>query len=228
MTTPWIALVPAKPFARAKSRCVGLTPDARRSLAKAMLTDVVRRLRGVTAVHSVVVVTTDPEATGLALASGAAVSGSGRVPGLNGEVGDALGLIGAAAPGTGLVLVMGDLAGAGTADYATALALAARHRRAVVGDADGTGTTLLTLRDAEDFRPFLGPGSLKRFRDAGYHDLGVEPSSPLRRDIDTVDHLLSLPPHTLGPATRQWLATVLPSGGHRPGPSPHERRVAAL
>ncbi|WP_073952684.1 2-phospho-L-lactate guanylyltransferase [Streptomyces kebangsaanensis] len=228
MTTPWIALVPAKPFARAKTRCAGLTPDARRSLAKAMLTDVVRRLRGVPAVHSVVVVTADPEVTGLALASGAAASGSGRFPGLNGEVGEALEAVGGAAPAAALALIMGDLAGAGTADYATALTLAARHRRAVVGDADGTGTTLLTLRDAADFRPFLGPGSLRRFHAAGYHDLGVGPSSPLRRDVDTVDHLLSLPPHTLGPATRQWLAAAFPPGGPRPGPSTDERRVGAL
>ncbi|GAA3733082.1 2-phospho-L-lactate guanylyltransferase [Spinactinospora alkalitolerans] len=227
MTTPWIALVPVKPFARAKSRCAGLTPNARRSLAEAMMTDVVRRLRGVPAVHSVVVVTMDPEVTGLALASGAAVSSSGRFPGLNGEAGEALRMIAGAAPGTGLTLVMGDLAGAGTADYAAALALAARHRRAVIGDADGTGTTLLTLRDVADFRPFLGPGSLRRFHAAGYHDLGVGPASPLRRDVDTVDHLLSLPPHTLGPATRQWLA-AFPSDGRRPDPSTHERRVGAL
>ncbi|WP_428935562.1 2-phospho-L-lactate guanylyltransferase [Streptomyces sp. ACT015] len=226
MTAPWTALVPAKPLARAKSRCAGLTPAARRSLAAAMLTDLVGRLRAVPAVRSVVVVTTDPEATGLALASGAAVTGSARAPGLNDEVADALALVGGAAPATGLALVMGDLAGAGTADCATALALAARHRRAVVGDADGTGTTLLTLRDPADFRPFLGPGSLGRFRAAGYRNLGVAPSSPLRRDVDTVAHLLSLPPHTLGPATRRWLA-AFPPPGPRPGPSPLERRVGA-
>lgn len=122
---------------------------------------------------------------------------------------------------------MGDLAGAGTADYATALTLAARHRRAVVGDADGAGTTLLTLRDAADFRPFLGAGFLAQFLAAGYHHLEVAPASPLRRDVDTVDHLRSLPPHTLGPATRRWLAALV-SGGPRPRTTTHERRVGVL
>ncbi|MER6152653.1 hypothetical protein [Streptomyces hirsutus] len=227
MTTEWIALVPAKAFTRAKSRCVGLAPDARRLLARAMLTDTVRRLRAVPAVRSVVVVTTDPEVTGLALAEGAAVTGSGRFPGLNGEAGEALELIGGTAPAAALALIMGDLAGAGTADHTRALALAVRHRRAVVGDADGTGTTLLTLREAADFRPFLGPGSLARFHAAGYHHLGVGPASPLRRDVDTVDHLLALPPHTLGPATREWLTAFRPEGP-QPRTTAHERKVGAL
>ncbi|MEZ7002335.1 2-phospho-L-lactate guanylyltransferase [Streptomyces sp. AD55] len=224
MTTPWVALVPAKSLDRAKSRCTGLTPDARRSLARAMLTDVVRRLAGVPAVRAVVVVTTDPEASATALASGAAVCG-GRLPGLNEEAGEALRTVGGADPAAALALIMGDLAGAGTADYAAALALAGRHRRAVVADADGTGTTLLTLRSAADFRPFLGPGSLARFRAAGHRPLDVGPASPLRRDVDTVDHLLSLPAHTLGPATRRWLAAVRPDGARPGAAAPYERRV---
>lgn len=221
--------MPAKPFAQAKSRCAGLGPAARRSLARAMLTDVVRRLRGVPAVCSVVVVATDPEAIGTALASGAGTVGSRRAPDLNGEVGDALGLIGTAAPGTGLALVMGDLAGADTPDYAAALAAAAPHPRAVVGDADGTGTTMLTLRDAEDFRPLLGPGSLSGFLAAGYHDLDVGLTSPLRRDVDTIDQLLSLRPGTLGPATRGWLDASLRAGTElRTDATAHERRIGAL
>lgn len=212
--TAWTALVPAKPFALAKSRCADLTPAARRTLAEAMLTDVVTRLVTVASVHAVVVVGGDPEVTGTALASGAAAFTTTRGPGLNAETADALAAL--AGPGRGLAVVMGDLPGAAPADFAAALAAAGRHGgAALVADAEGTGTTLLALPGPREFRPFLGPGSRGRFLAVGYRELDIPAASPLRRDIDTVDQLLALPPSTLGPATRAWLAVR--EAGRPPG-----------
>ncbi|MFJ6213520.1 NTP transferase domain-containing protein [Streptomyces sp. NPDC092296] len=220
----WTALVPAKPFALAKSRCADLTPAARRALARAMLTDVVTRLGAVPSVHAVVVVGGGPEVAGTALASGAAAFSTTCGPGLNAETADALAAL--AGPARRFAVVMGDLPGAAPADFAAALAAAGRHGgAALVADAEGTGTTLLALPGPQEFRPFLGPGSRGRFLAAGYRELDVPAASPLRRDIDTVRQLRALPQATLGPATRAWLAAREPD---RPAARTRIPEVAAL
>ncbi|MER5456291.1 2-phospho-L-lactate guanylyltransferase [Micromonospora sp. NPDC002389] len=203
---PWVVVVPAKSFAAAKTRCVGLAAADRAALARAMLTDVVGGLTRARRVRAVVVASTDPEVTATALACGAVVAGRIGPPDLNREVDAALRLAGEAYGDARLAVVMADLAAARPAEFDAALAAAGPYPRAVVPDADGTGTTLLALTEAADFRPYLGPGSRRRFLADGYHDLPVL-APGLRRDVDTVAHLLDLRAGHLGANTRAWAAT---------------------
>ncbi|QOC92051.1 2-phospho-L-lactate guanylyltransferase [Micromonospora craniellae] len=213
----WVVVVPAKSFAAAKTRCVGLAAADRAALARAMLTDVLGGLTRARRVRAVVVATTDPEVAAVALACGAVVAASAGPPDLNREAHAALRLAGEAYGDARLAVVMADLAAARPAEFDAALAAAGPYPRAVVPDADGTGTTLLALTEAADFRPYLGPGSRRRFLADGYHDLPVL-SRGLRRDVDTVAHLLDLRAGHLGASTRAWVATqpAGPPGVTRP------------
>ncbi|MBO4209208.1 2-phospho-L-lactate guanylyltransferase [Micromonospora echinofusca] len=215
MDGSWVVVVPAKPFTTAKSRCAELDAPARRTLARAMLVDVVGRLRRARRVHAVVVAATDSEVVGAALAAGAVVSWSGRAPDLNGEVGDALTGAAEALPGLRLAVAMADLAGARPVDFDAALAAAGAYPRAIVSDADGTGTTMVLLTDPREFRPCLGPGSRRGYLAEGFHDLTVA-APALGRDVDTVAHLVSLGADRLGAATRAWLAAADPCPVARP------------
>ncbi|GAA2217026.1 2-phospho-L-lactate guanylyltransferase [Micromonospora olivasterospora] len=199
----WVVVVPAKPFAAAKTRCADLDVSERSALARAMLLDVVGGLTRARRVRAVVVAATDPEVAGAALSCGAVVAGTTRGPDLNREVLDALTVAREALPDARLAVAMADLAGAQPADFDAALAAAGSHSRAIVSDADGTGTTMVTLTVPGEFRPFLGPGSRCRFLADGYHDLPVA-APGLRRDVDTVSHLLALGTDRLGGATRSW------------------------
>ncbi|MEV0326878.1 2-phospho-L-lactate guanylyltransferase [Micromonospora echinospora] len=210
----WVVVVPAKPFTAAKTRCAGLDGSERSALARAMLVDVVGRLTRARRVRAVVVATTDPDVVGAALASGAAVGGTTRGPDLNQEVLDALSAAAAALPDARLAVAMADLAGAEPSDFDDALAAAGSRPRAIVSDADGTGTTMVMVAAPDEFRPFLGPDSRRRFLADGYHDLPVT-GSGLRRDVDTVAHLVSLGIDRLGAATRSWAGSP---AGARTGP----------
>ncbi len=206
----WVVVVPAKPFAAAKTRCVGLDVSERSALARAMLRDVVGGLTRARRVRTVVVAATDPEVVATALSCGAVVAGTTRGPDLNREVLDALTAAAEALPGARLAVAMADLAAAQPSDFDAALAAAATHPRAIVSDADGTGTTMVTLTDPGEFRPFLGLDSRRRFLADGYHDLPVT-APGLRRDVDAVSHLLTLGIDRLGGATRSWAGSPAPT-----------------
>ncbi|HEY0700592.1 MAG TPA: 2-phospho-L-lactate guanylyltransferase [Micromonospora sp.] len=210
MTGSWVVVVPAKRFGAAKTRCAGLDPAQRGALARAMLTDVVGALLRVPRVRAVVVATADPEVAGTALAAGAAVAASARGSGLNQEVTDALTGAAAAVPDARLAVAMADLAGADPADFETVLATAEGRSRAIVPDADGTGTTMVLVGEAGGFKPFLGRDSRRRFLADGFHELPVT-APGLRRDVDTVEQLISLGAGRLGEATRAWVASSAPS-----------------
>jgi 2-phospho-L-lactate guanylyltransferase len=80
-------LVPVKALAQGKSRLsICLSPEARHSLSRAMLTDVVTSARSATAVDRVVVVSSDPSLLQLARQLGAAIVNEGYPRGLNGAV----------------------------------------------------------------------------------------------------------------------------------------------
>ena len=71
-------LVPVKALAQGKSRLsVCLSPEARHSLSRAMLTDVVTSARSATAVDRVVVVSSDPSLLQLARQLGVAAVNEG-------------------------------------------------------------------------------------------------------------------------------------------------------
>lgn len=176
----WTFVIPVKGFAGAKSR---FAPGDNRSLARAMALDTVEVAL---AVASVIVVTTDP----LPFEElGARVIPDPR-EGLNAAI--AAGV--AAADGATAVL-LGDHPALTSAELRDALAAAHGHERALVADAEGTGSALTTSRGIHD--PQFGADSAAKHAAAGYTPLdGDWPG--LRRDIDTADQLAGL---TLGPRT---------------------------
>ena len=152
---------------------------------------------------SVTVVTSDPEALALAQELGAgSVADPGR--GLNAAARAGLERARARlAEHAGVAVLLGDLPALRPQDLLTALAACGEHDRAVVPDADGSGTVLLTARDGIP-EPEFGRGSAARHAvGATLLDLGLP---RLRRDVDTADDLASAIELGVGTRTSAVLA----------------------
>ncbi|WP_353826310.1 NTP transferase domain-containing protein [Agromyces sp. SYSU T0242] len=96
----------------------------------------------------------------------------------------------------GTAVLLGDLPALRPEHLDAALEGAARHPRAFVPDAEGTGTTLATASPGVAFVPHFGRDSAARHRAAGYADLTVRAAAgpgsvaaALRRDVDTAAEL---------------------------------------
>ena len=176
-TVPWRVLVPVKDAAHAKSR---LDHPDRGALFTAMTEDVLAVAVTVVGRDQVV-----------------AVTDHGR--GLDGDV-----LAAAAAlddPHAPVAVLMGDLPAIRPAELRSALSRAGEHERAVVADASGAGTALLTARDAVHLAPSYGSGSRARHTALGAADLTAAAGPGLRRDVDTADDLAAAVALGVGPAT---------------------------
>jgi 2-phospho-L-lactate guanylyltransferase len=158
-----VGVVPVKPLGGALKRLAAvLGPEERRTLQRAMLTDVLRALAGA-ALGPVVVVTADPEAAALAAGAGArALPDHQPRRGMNAAVrigqreAERLGAAGA------LVLVA-DLPRIAPADLVDLAAAAPPGRSVTLAPSrDGTGTNALLSRPATALGPALGPDSLSR------------------------------------------------------------------
>ncbi|KQV26530.1 MULTISPECIES: 2-phospho-L-lactate guanylyltransferase [unclassified Microcella] len=111
---------------------------------------------------------------------------------------------GGAGPAPTAVL-LGDLPALRPVELDDALAAAARHERAFVPDAEGSGTALIVARAGVPHAPAFGPESAERHRAAGYVALPLPASSGLRRDVDTLEQLRAAASLALGPRTRALL-----------------------
>jgi 2-phospho-L-lactate/phosphoenolpyruvate guanylyltransferase len=178
----WAIVVPVKRLAVAKTRLAD-DADVRADLALAMALDTVAAARACAAVDRVVVVTDEP-AAGLnpALRHGALAAAGTSVP-------------------RAVAALSGDLPALRAADLDGVLRAAARHPSCIVADADETGTTLLTARDADIFAPRFGNRSRQAHLDGGAHDLTSTATASLRRDVDTIDDLRAAVELGVGPAT---------------------------
>ena len=101
--------------------------------------------------------------------------------------------------------LLGDLPALLPADLAAALHAASAFPRALVPDAEGEGTTLITALRPSDHAPAFGPDSRARHLAAGYVELDVPCDSGLRRDVDTAADLAALASR-VGSATAAALA----------------------
>ncbi len=183
---PWAVVIPVKATTRGKSR-IAVDPRSRRQLALAMALDTAAAAAATPGVGRVVAVVEDA-ADGVALASLAGVQVRRTdTRDLNDAIADGIGAL-AGHPGPVAVLP-GDLPGVTADDLLEALTRCAPLPRAVVPDRQGTGTTLLTAGRLEDLRPAYGVGSFARHVAAGAVPIDLPGTSPLRRDIDTVDDL---------------------------------------
>ncbi|MCG2803524.1 MAG: 2-phospho-L-lactate guanylyltransferase [Cellulomonas sp.] len=207
----WAVVIPVKDAARGKSRLRGaLADDRRAALVRAMALDTIEAARAGDSVAVVIVVSGDVEVT-------KALAGHDRVrvrpepvPGpdadpLGTAVDCGLSYARQEMPGTGSAVLLGDLPMLRTAELESALVAAARHPRAFVADAEGTGTTLLTARAGVRPVPAFGPGSAAAHERAGHVRLAVPPASGLRRDVDLPADLVALRGAAIGPRTAALL-----------------------
>ncbi len=177
----WRLVVPVKETGLAKSRLVPPPGVERRQLALAFARDTLAAVTaGIPPAH-LVVVTSDPAAAALASAHAALVEADPGA-GLNVAVHAGLRRLEAEhGPGpTGVLLA--DLPALRPEELAAALGHAARHRRAFVPDADGTGTVLLTARAGVPLEPRFGPGSAQAH--AGSAERLELDLPTLRTDVD--------------------------------------------
>lgn len=183
----WHLVVPVKEADRAKTRLDAPHPLSRPALARAVARDTIEAACAAVGPDLLTVVTSDPVVRVAATELGAAVVPD---PGLGL---DAAVLAGWEAPPpaagagrTGWAALLGDLPSLRAEDLRAALAACAAHPRAVVPDAEGTGTVLLTSTAAPPV-PRFGAGSAARHAlDASVLELDLP---RLRRDVDVVADL---------------------------------------
>ncbi len=226
LTVSWHLVVPVKGGAGAKSRLHPPRGVTRRDLAWAIAQDCLAAACAGMPAGRVHVVTSDPAAASFASGLGASlVADPGR--GLNEAVragvraaasssparaAALLRLPAARAATNGVAVLLGDLPALRPEDLQAGLAAAAQHPRAVVPDADGTGTVLLTSRDGH-LEPEFGAGSAARHAAAGHQRLDLD-LPRLRTDVDDDRSLAAAGALGLGPAT---LACLGGSGDTLPG-----------
>ncbi|WP_261567774.1 2-phospho-L-lactate guanylyltransferase [Frankia gtarii] len=235
----WTVLLPLKNLARAKSR---LDRPDRSLLALAMAIDTVTAVlaSATDLVGAVVIVTNDQtfrrtlsrlrDQDDLSAGDGAdpspapALSTQMRArlvvvadtpdQGLNPALAHGAELAAGRWPGHPLAALSGDLPALRTAELHRALAAAGNHRRAVLADAAGTGTVLLTATTGAPLGPAFGPHSRVAHRRSGAVDLtdALGSSVPgLRRDVDTVDDLAQARDLGVGRATAAALLVGQPA-----------------
>lgn len=199
--------MPVKPAARAKSR-LDAPGVGRADLARAIALDTLAAATACDAVAQVVVVTGDA-----ALAREAATIPALRfVP-----EGEPAGLDAAVATGVAAIdpgsrmpraALLGDLPALRPDDLGEALRDAASVPRAVVPDAEGTGSTLVTSGPGVEWASSFGDGSFARHVALGCTALQIPDASTLRRDVDTAEQLAAARALGLGPRTAALLAAA--------------------
>ncbi len=204
----WCLVVPVKRLSVAKTR-LGPPYDAqRRALALAFALDTTIAALACPLVTSVQVVTDEPEAAAALRAVGAVVTGDHPDAGLNPALAHGAAQAAGAHPGSYVGTLAADLPALRPAELSAALQLAARHQRAFVRDAQGSGTTLLLARHTELLRPMFGPDSAARHAASGAVEVPADTLPSLRRDVDTADDLDAAATLGVGPWTARALADV--------------------
>ena len=195
MTLAWTLVVPVKPASVGKSRLRVPGVD-RASLARAIARDTVVAARRSALVARVLVVTGEPlgvedvetvddaGARGLDAAIARGMAHAGDVP---------------------RAALLGDLPALRPEDLDAALLLAADADRAVVADAEGTGSTLVTAGPGIPWASAFGDGSFARHVGLGCAALPVAAASTLRRDVDTAAQLAAAASLGVGPHTTALL-----------------------
>lgn len=202
--TDWTIVVPVKPAATGKSRLAGAGAD-REALARAIALDTIAAAAAATRVAEVVVVTDDPGvAAGVAAMDGVRVVAEADHAGLDAAV-----AIGVRSAGQGpRAALLGDLPALRPEDLDAALIAADDLERAVVTDAEGTGSTLVTARAGAVWLSAFGEDSAARHGLLGCAVLDLPADSTLRRDVDTVDQLADAIALGVGPRTSAVLSAA--------------------
>jgi 2-phospho-L-lactate guanylyltransferase len=195
----WTVVLPVKDARRAKSRLGELSAGGP-GLARAIALDTIDAVVACRTVAHVVVVTDDEELAA-SLPLGVAVMTDQAAEGPNAAIAVAMAQLTDAAPRAAL---LADLPALRSADLDRALAAARGLSRAVVPDAEGTGSTLVTAAPGIAWESAFGGGSFNRHVTLGCAVLAVPQGSSLRRDVDTPWHLARAAELGLGPRTSSW------------------------
>ncbi|HTR68963.1 MAG TPA: 2-phospho-L-lactate guanylyltransferase [Mycobacteriales bacterium] len=216
----WTLLIPVKRLEIAKSR-LALDAVDRIEVALAMAVDTVSAALKASTVAEVVVVTDDARATRELGDLGARMVADVPDAGLNPAL-----LHGATlATRASVAALSSDLPGLLADELDAVLRAADAHPRAVVGDATGSGTTLLAARTVAGFTPAFGVGSRSAHVDAGAVDLTEQAGWSVRHDVDTVEALLAAARRGVGPRTHAVLAEL---GLDDPGTRERQGTIAAF
>ncbi|HEV7950013.1 MAG TPA: 2-phospho-L-lactate guanylyltransferase [Glaciihabitans sp.] len=215
MSADWILVIPVKGTAGAKSR-LGGDPEHRSALAQAIAVDSVAAASAATAVARLVVVTDSAVAPIFEALGAEVVVDAGN--GLNAAVRQGIQYAQSSPHGQTngaqrIAILLGDVPALQPEELSAALDAAAAHTLAVVPDADGDGSVLITATAGAEHHPSFGADSFAAHSDAGYVALTVPANSGLRRDVDTLDQLRALDPTCVGPRTALLLDSVGGSNG---------------
>ena len=203
------AIVPVKPFERAKTRLARvLSPEARRVLVSAMFLDVLAALRSARAVEQLWVVSLDREILAQAKRMGAAPLEEEFDMGLNRALRFATRT--AAERGAERVLILpSDIPLVTAADIDALVAASSRlkSKRSVIAvpSREGTGTNALLRTPPAVIPPLFGMGSLRRHaREAARRGAAfrVRRSPRMELDVDTPAELLLLARRARGHTAR--------------------------
>lgn len=219
----WILVVPVKDARRGKTRLADvLEPAARAALVRAMALDTVEAVLDSARVARVVVVTADPQVASagaglrrvrvLPEPEARADDAPGGWASLDRAVSAGVAAAQAEAPTAHVGVLLGDLPGLDPAELDAALAAAEAHPLAVLPDAEGTGTTLLTARAGERLRPAFGGGSAAAHAALGHALIDLPESSTLRHDVDVPADLTALLDRGVGGRTGALLRRLAPLG----------------
>ncbi|QGN57863.1 2-phospho-L-lactate guanylyltransferase [Nostocoides sp. HKS02] len=204
---PWRLVVPVKGGPTAKSRLHPPPGVAREALALAFAEDCLTACAAGMPRGRLFVVTSDAHVAALARGLGATVvddPGHGLDAAVAAGRDEAVAHAGAPTP---LAVLLGDLPALRPGDLQAALEAAAAYDRAVVPDAAGTGTVLITARDGARLRPSFGEGSAARHAALGHVPLDL-PLPHLRSDVDDDAGLAMAMALGVGPATRAVLGVL--------------------
>lgn len=202
---PWVVVVPVKQLAEAKSRLAALGADRRAALALAMALDTVAAAAACSTVRAVLAVTNDAQVRAAIEAfDNPRVCWAPDRPesGLDEALEDGAAAARERWPGCWVASLSSDLPALTAAELTTVLAAAAEHPRALVADAAGTGTVLLTAR-AGQLGAAFGTGSRERHVATGAIDVTDRAGRGLRLDVDTPADLAAAQRAGVGPATAQ-------------------------
>lgn len=204
----WVVVVPIKELPVAKTR-LGLPDDARMELALAMACDVVAACVSCSAVTGVLAVTNDSRAAAAVEPLGARVVADTADAGLNPALADGARYAAALWPRCGVATVSSDLPCLRAVELAAALGAAAAYDRALLSDASGSGTTLLTARAGVALDPRYGPSSRDAHVVAGAAQLPLGAWPSLERDVDTMADLRAALVLGVGAATAKLAARLV-------------------
>ncbi|MCU1424289.1 MAG: cofC, partial [Microbacteriaceae bacterium] len=91
-----------------------------------------------------------------------------------------------------VAVLLGDVPAMAPSELAGALSEATRHPLALVPDAEGLGSVLITALRGSQHTPAFGAGSRASHLAAGYTEIDLPADSGLRRDVDLAEHLAVL------------------------------------